>query len=299
MGGQGDFVKQYSDTIFNSIKFKEISKNLETVSSTYDDFEIAMPSNYTFTNKKRAGNRFIQSYDTINNTYRFLKKVTLHDYNFIEEDTFELKQIHNRFYKDLKLKETYKIFNNNSLKSFAAMDTLTNKKLHLFAKLKGEEYYLLGMVTTDEANADAYFDSFKIKPSKYQEQFNTIKDTALFFSTVSSVKPPKFVINSNGYQKKDIKTYNAYNKKSVYQNKNNEAIAIQVNKSHDFLMFPSIDSVWTLRKKLYASKKFILKNEIITTSLEGNNVLQLTLTDTASTRGILIKMYLKVACCMK
>lgn len=293
MGGQGDFVKQYSDTIFNSIKFKSLSKKLETVTSSYDDFEVEMPSNYAFTNKTRTGNRFIQGYDSTNNTYRFLKKATLHDYNFIEEDTFELKQIQNRFYKDLKLKETYSDFKDNSLKSFATIDTLTNKKLHLFTKLKGEDYYLLGITTTEDDIANAYFDSFKIKSPKYLEQFNTIKDTALYFTTISSVKPPKFVINSNGYQKKDIKPYNAFNKKSVYQNKNNEAIAVVLNKSHDFLMFPSIDSVWVLRKKLYASKRFQIKNETTTTSAEGYEELQLTLTDTASTRGILIKNVLK------
>ena len=68
---------------------------------------------------------------------------------------------------------------------------------------------------------------------------------------------------------------------------------MQLNKSHDLLMFPSIDSIWTLRKKLYANKKFLIKNESQNTTPEGIEELQITLTDTASTRGILIKNVLK------
>ncbi|WFO14863.1 hypothetical protein M601_013175 [Cellulophaga baltica 4] len=75
MGGQGTFVQQYSDTIFNSLQFKTITNTMKKVSSVYDDFEVAMPSNYTFTNTKRTGNRFIQGVDLKNNTYRFLKKL--------------------------------------------------------------------------------------------------------------------------------------------------------------------------------------------------------------------------------
>tara|TARA_R110000868_G_scaffold82956_7_gene234089 strand:+ start:77348 stop:80863 length:3516 start_codon:yes stop_codon:yes gene_type:complete len=294
MGGHDNYVKQYSDTIFNSITFKKLDHKLRKISSSFNDFEVDMPSNYTFTNKSRNGNRLIQGYDSIKNTYRFLKKITLHDYNFIEEDTFELKQIQSRLYQKLELHEKYNEFKYNSLKSSALIDSLTLEKLHLLTQLKGENYYLLGIVTEDSIEADVYFDSFKIKNPIAQEKFKTIKDTALFFSTVSSVKPPKFVVNSNGgYQQKDNKAYNAYNKKTVYQNKNNEAIAVQLNKSHDFLMLPSIDSVWALRKKLYANKKFKISREVEKIAPEGYHELQLTLTDTASSRGILIKNVLK------
>ncbi|WP_165749812.1 TraB/GumN family protein [Cellulophaga sp. Z1A5H] len=293
MGGHGTFVTQYSDTIFNSIRFKEMNNTLKMVHSIYDDFEVEMPSNYAFTNTSRSGNRFIQGVDSKNNTYRFLKKATLHDFNYIEEDTFELKQIQHRFYQDLELKGVYKEFNHNSLKSSAVTDSLSGKKLHLMTKIKGEDYYLLGISTTDTEEAKAYFNSFTLKAPKYHETYSMVKDTALFFTTIAPVKPPKFVVNSNGYTKKDIKPYDAYSKRTVYQNKNNEAITVQLNKSHDFLMFTSIDSVWSLRKKLYSYKRFNITHEKISQNPKGYSELQLTLTDTASTRGILIKNILK------
>ncbi|MBU2997615.1 TraB/GumN family protein [Cellulophaga baltica] len=293
MGGHDDFVSQYADTIFKSIKLKNLNSTLHKVSSNYDDFEVDMPKTYSFTNSKRNGNRLIQAFDSTNNSYRFLKKSTLHDYKFIEEDTFELKRIQKIFYKKLEVKPVYNQFKNNSLLSSAIIDTLTNKKLHLYTKLKGENYYLLGMISSNSNEAIKYFSSFKIKNPKYTEAYTQVKDTALFFSTVTSVKPPKFVANSNSYQKKDIKPYNAYSKKTIYQNKNNEAVHVQLNKSHDFLMFPNIDSIWKLRKKLYSNKKFNIKNVITKSNDDGFDVLELTLTDTASTRGILIKNVIK------
>jgi uncharacterized protein YbaP (TraB family) len=293
MGGHQDYVQQFSDTIFNSIQFKTLDSQIQQVSSNYKDFEVNMPSYYTFTNTSRNGNRLIQGFDNKNNTYRFLKKVSLNDYNFIEEDTFELKEIQDRFYKNIELKGSYNVFNNNTLTSSTKIEALNGKKLHLHTALEGADYYLLGMVSKDSTEAQLFFKSFKISKPVYQEPFERVKDTAMFFSTVTTVKPTQFVANSNGYQKKNTKDYMGYNKKSVYQNKNNEAIAIQVNKSHDFLMFPSIDSVWTLRKKLYTTNTFKISNERSTKSAEGHNELILTLTDTASSRGILIKNVLK------
>lgn len=117
----------------------------------------------------------------------------------------------------------------------------------------------------------------------------------MFFSTISPVDPPKFVENSNNYYErhKKPKPYNAYTKKSVYQVKNNEAILVTVNKAHDFLMFPNIDSVWLLRRKLYRQNTFNIIREERPPYNEKYHELNLTLTDTASTRGILIKNIVK------
>ena len=117
----------------------------------------------------------------------------------------------------------------------------------------------------------------------------------MFFSTISPVDPPKFVENSNNYYErhKKPKPYSAYTKKTVYQNKNNEAILVTVNKAHDFLMFPSIDSVWLLRRKLYRQNTFNIIREERPGYNEKYHEINLTLTDTASTRGILIKNIIK------
>ena len=295
MSGQGDYVTKHSDTIFNSISFKSLEKKRTVLFSEFDDFEVEMPAIYNFTNRKRKGNRFIEAVNTETSSYFFLKKATLNDFNFIEQDTFELKQIQSRFYQDLKLEPQFGPFDDQSLASSAKFDPNGVQKLYLKTIIRGNNYYLLGNVTKDSIEAQHYFDSFKIREPNYTEEFKKIQDTALFFSTISPVDPPPFVENSNNYYErhKKPKPYNAYTKKSVYQDKNNEAILVTVNKAHDFLMFPNIDSVWLLRKKLYRQNTFNIIREDRPPYNKKYHELNLTLTDTASTRGIQIKNIVK------
>jgi len=242
MGGKGDYVTQYSDTIFNSIQFKKLDKKRTKISSGFEDFEVAVPTLYNFTNRHRKGQRLLQAYDSVTNNYYFLRKVTLNDFNFIEEDTFELKQIQKRFYQDLELSPEYKACQGNSLTSKAVLDKEKGANLHLKTTFKRGDYYLMGVVTKSEQHANDFFDSFKLKKPVYQNAFKKVRDTAMLFSTITSVKPVKFVENSQNYYNGESKPkpYSAFKKQSVYQNKNNEAITVELNKSHDFLMFNNI-----------------------------------------------------------
>jgi len=295
MSGHGDYVAKHSDTIFNSISFKSLEKKRTVLFSQFDDFEIEMPSLYNFTNRKRKGNRFIEGVDPKTSAYYFLKKATLNDFNFIEEDTFELKQIQTRFYEDLKLKPEYGPIDNQSLTSSANFSPNGRQKLYLKTVIRNNNYYLLGSINTDSTYAERYFDSFKIKKPNYTEEFKKVQDTALFFSTVSPIDPPKFAENSNNYYErhKKPKPYSAYTKKSVYQNKNNEAVLVTVNKAHDFLMFPNIDSVWMLRRKLYRQNTLNIIREQRPQYNNKYHEINLTLVDSGSTRGIMIKNIVK------
>ncbi|MEO1011045.1 MAG: TraB/GumN family protein [Bacteroidota bacterium] len=292
MGGQGDYVSRHSDTIFNSIRFPHKKIGTKVVSGT-GDFEIAMPSLYTFPNRDRKGNRLIQGYDSIGHDYYFLQKISLNDFNFIEEDTFELKQIQKRFYQDLKLKTDihYAPGTKNSLVSRAILDSLGHKKLHLRTVFHRENYFLMGAVTQDTVKAVTFFKSFAIKEKTYRDSFQKVRDTALFFTTITSIRPPKFVDSEAMYRtgRNRLKPYQAYTKKTIYQNRDNEAITVELNKAHDFRMFLHIDSVWAKRRKLYQKKGFVIQKERDTLLANGSHVLEMTLTDTASTRGILIK----------
>ncbi len=295
MGGEGDYVAQYGDTIFNSLHFKQPIQKKVRVTSGFDDFEIQMPSFYNYTNQYRKGDRLVQGFDSITGSYYFLRKATLNDFNFIEADTFELKQIQRRLYRDLNLKPKYDEVDNRTLTSFAQVDTTNGRQLHLKTTFRNGDYYLIGIMTQHPEEVRPFFDSFRSRNTTDGEPAVKIKDTALFFTTVSSVKPPKFVENSQNYYNgpNKPKAFNAFNKKTIYQNQNNEAITVEVNKAHDFLMFPNIDSVWALRKKILAEKQFTIFSEKDSIHTEGYYELQLTLSDTASSRRILVKDLVK------
>ncbi|WP_373516736.1 TraB/GumN family protein [Pricia sp.] len=295
MGGEGDYVTQHSDRIFNSLVFKRPTDEKMILFSDFRDFEVEMPSLNSFTNQSRNGDRWIEGYDEKRESYYFLRKSVLNDFSFIEVDTFELKQIQKRFYQDLELKPRYRDVDGKRLISSAIFDTDSGKRLHLMTTFRGGEYYLLGILTEYGKEADEFFESFQLKPAKYEVPYETVVDTALYFSTKSTVKPPKFVESSNSYYSGAPKTksYDPFHKKTVYRNKNDEAITVELNKSHDFLMFGHLDSAWALRKKMYAYKQFKIIGDSTETTPEGNHEMQLTLIDTASTRGILIKNVIK------
>src|SRR5690606_29713435 len=131
MGGQGDYVAQHSDTLFNSINFEQLDRNRPVSISRFQDFEIEMPATYHFSNQQRKGNRLMEGIDTLTSNYYFLKKATLHDFNYIEQDTFELKQIQSRFYEDLNITPEYGRFKDQSLISSANFSIDGKKRLHL------------------------------------------------------------------------------------------------------------------------------------------------------------------------
>ncbi|RKN82645.1 TraB/GumN family protein [Ulvibacterium marinum] len=295
MGGQDDYVTQYSDTIFNSIRFKKENTKSIKVTSGYADFQVKMPSLYSFPNRYRKGDRLIQGFDSITDTYYFLRKATLNDFNFIEEDSFELKKIQQRFYKELKLIPTYQKPNANNLISKSVLDSVTKKELHLKTVFNRGDYYLMGCLSKNPEEAVTFFDSFRVNKVDYSKPFKKIRDTALFFTTVTTVKPPKFVENSKMYRngRHRPKAYEGYTKKTIYQNKNNEAITLELNKSHDLMMYSNIDSVWTYRKKLQTKNGLNILSAKDTLYKDGYYELKMVLTDTASTRGILVKNIVK------
>ncbi|WKB82999.1 TraB/GumN family protein [Cellulophaga lytica] len=291
MGGEGTYVQQFSDTIFNTIKLKKHPLKRVKVTSGFNDFSVEMPSNYIFPNKYRFGDRLVQGVDDATEDYFFLKKVTQNDLRFIEEDTFELKQIQKRFYQQLKIKANYKAPKNRALVSSAVLDSVSGKKLFLKSVVNGINYYLLGAVSKDSAVANTYFNSLELKSPTYNKDFTFVKDTALYFTTKSTVKPPNFSVNNYSFNngRKKPKEYNPYTKTNIYQNNNGEIISVAVNKAHDFLMLPSVDSLWTLRKKMYQKKSFVIHKEQQSKTPEGYEQLNLVLTDTASTRGIFVR----------
>jgi hypothetical protein len=294
MGGQGTYVQQFSDAVFESLKLKPLRSNIVPIRSAFDEFVVDFPAYHSYHNMERKGNRRLEGFDPQTNSYYFLKEAALNDFEFIEKDSFELRIIQDRFYRHFELNPDLESADAHTRESSAAFGD-ADLRLHLKTQISGNRYYLLGILTNQQQKARAYFDSFRLGESKYPEAFTQIKDSALYFSTVSPVAPNKFVETNIGHYKsrKQLKAYHPYIKKSVYQHANNEAIMVTLNKSHDYMTFRAIDSVWALRKKQYAGNSFKITNERQSRNEGSTYELNLVLTDTASTRAILVKNVIK------
>lgn len=295
MAGSGNYVARHGNPIFDSLKFHASRSPFVTLQTPFRDFEVRMPSLFRFYNPSSFGDRFIEGYDPKSESYFFLKKTTINDLEYIEEDGFELKQIQERFYEDLKLVPHYEEVQHNSMASHAVLDENPEKTIYLKTYLRGNDYYLLGSITKSEEGARRFMDSFKLHNKTDKEQFRHIVDTAMYFSTVSTVKPLNFVENSRSSFSKNrkVKSYEAFTKKTRYQNKNNEAITVELNKAHDLMAFTNIDSLWRLRQAHYEDQDFKLVRTHKKVKEDKVFEFEYTLSDKGSTRGIRVKNVLK------
>ena len=294
MSGEGDYVSRFSDDIFNSLQFRKTQQSFRTIRPVYNDFQVNMPDLYHFYNPDSYGDRIIEGIDPVSGSYYFLKKATLNDLQYLEEDHFEHRHIQNRFYQDMNLEGQFETITGNTLRSQAALNPESGKSLYLKSVIQGADYYLIGCITRYPEMASDYLGSFNVNRKSYPEVFQQVVDTALYFSTRSMVEPNKFVKVQGDFDKSGKpKSYEAYSKKTLYQNKNNEAITVELKKAHDLMAFSNIDSLWKSRIDFYRKKEFHLDQIEQQEKENGVYELNYVLTDSGSSRGIKVKTVLK------
>ncbi|WP_298893465.1 TraB/GumN family protein [uncultured Psychroserpens sp.] len=292
-GGKKDFVLNYHEEIFNSIKFKTTSSEYINFTDPLKKYTFKFPEYYITDNLKNSGKKSVQGY--VDSDYYFFQESPNHDTQYIEEDDFEAKFIHTNFYKELDIEEiegTLKKGAYSSYESSAEIDSISRKKIWLKSVVKDGSYYLLGYAGMQEDNANAYFDSFVVNTAQY-EPFETVTDTTLLFTVKSPTKAP---LVFTGYTMRKNKPYEQNIKRNTFTSKSNEEIYVSRTKFHDLEMHENIDSLWNrINRKKYAynyynkgRKKLTVHDEKRYTK-NGNNVYTFKYRDSLSSKEIWIK----------
>ncbi|SFU27033.1 Uncharacterized conserved protein YbaP, TraB family [Pustulibacterium marinum] len=302
LGGKKDFTKQYSDAIFKSIQFRNTKENWETVSNTEKSFAVKMPADYSFYNPEKSGRKLIQGFDNVTGSFYLFERNTLNDFEYIEEDNFELKHIQDRFYESLEITPTYEDVVSGKvpyLISSAEIDSTTHEKIFLKTALHKGNYFLMAAFKTDREQALTYFNTLEINNPTYKKPFEQVVDTSLYFSTFSNVAMPPFSGNSQDLSlsystpKDDKKSYLPFIKSTSYTNANDEKIAVKLTKLHDLTMYQNIDSLWSNVYPKNQFKSFIVHKATKGNDVFGNQTYTISLADTLSNRTIDIKSILK------
>ncbi len=238
MGGEGKFVQEYGDEIFNSIQLKNLENNWITVYPFFNEFSIAVPSYYKFTNNNlfsaKTGTPYLEAYDSQNNSYYFLLQKKLTDTNYIEEDAFEEKIIIKRFMEELEKEEDNSITEN--LKNIKLKTIINNNK-----------YYLLGSINASDEDTYKYFDSFKPEKATIKAQMKEIVDTAMHFTVKTYDKTPENTPYLYDYKNDKLKKKNAFNSANFsyhYYAPNKESVWVEYYKFNDYTSFENIDTFW-------------------------------------------------------
>jgi uncharacterized protein YbaP (TraB family) len=306
MGGKDNFVKDKGDKFFEAIKLDELSTGWEEVSTIKNDFSVSLPSYHHIKNNTKItslyGHPEIEGYDKKDNSYYLVKRASLHDNSFIEEDEFELKRIIDKFCKELDIDSVYSkevIKNTKYPTAIGNVKTSENKNLFIKVIIKGAYYYVLASVTDNEKPNAKFFNSFKLHSFKYSFDFEERIDSTLNFTVKSnylSPSPYKQMVDA-AYDKrrnknnKEDKAYLRKRESESYYSENFEKINVEYVKYHRYKQYTNIDTLWNKVINYFKDDKLVLKSR--ETAKEGSvEILNAVFVDTNSNRSIVKKYFL-------
>jgi uncharacterized protein YbaP (TraB family) len=196
MSGNGDYVKEgaEADQFFNSIEFKDFNTDWKLYSPSFGGFQVQLPHEPVIV--KKDGWQFA-AVDKQTNTGFEIIRTDIHNYNFVEEDSFDLNLMEESFAssdfieKQLSAKQT-------KTSGYASLDAKYKYKDGSLALVRfiiqGPHYYtLVAHGKSETPKMTEFLNSFAIKSFVYDES-KELTDTVLHFTVTSPVpleKPKK------------------------------------------------------------------------------------------------------------
>jgi len=238
----------------------------------------------------------------------FLLRKEYHDWNFIEEDSFELNIIGEKIAEaytktppQVKLIST-KPYPTQDISFRADKDSA---QIHLRLVIDGPIYYLLGTRSRNATPPTAFFESFALHAENYPEGWKEKRDTSVKF-TVSipnlPEKPiPAFVTRMQKlYQEAAERRggYGDYGSNSRYKSAilqspaTGEKVQVGMYEMPEFTAFPTLDSLKISTKKDQSNNGKLVIRESSWQEINGMQVADFTLQDTNSNRGIKSKVFI-------
>ena len=248
--------------------------------------------------------------DKASGTHFPVIRTDIHNYHFAEEDTFDLGLMDESFgsaefiEKNIGRKQFV-------YKGYPALDSRYKHKdgsvLSVRFIIQGPHYYtLVAHKKNDNVNNDNFFNSFELIPYAYKE-IKERKDTSMYFSVATSWFPEE---KKNKIDLPDEESYmpddndddsyfggfddNDYKTRLVKNDTTGEAIFVSFSKTsryeyadsvkiskNKYRFLPGYDTTWIIRKEKKA------------THSNGMKTIERLVSDTASSRAILVKTFYK------
>jgi uncharacterized protein YbaP (TraB family) len=210
MSGNGEYVKlgTEADQFFNSIQLKELKPEWKKFTPSYGGFEAELPHEPLVC---KADNWQYNAFDAGSKTAFEIIRTDVHNFNFLEEDSFDLNLMEESFasseFIQRQLSRKPALVN-----GYKVLDVKYKFKDSSMAVVRfiinGPRYYtLVAKAQTESKTMQQFIQSFKVKPFVYGEAKKET-DTALYFTVktpVPLVKEKKLNmfpenIYSGGYQ---------------------------------------------------------------------------------------------------
>ncbi len=314
MSGKGDYVKgSEGNRFFSSIKFvpKKQSEN-DTYTPPTGGFSVNANQSSKYLYAKRAGVQGLAetwfSYDKKEQTTNGVMHYYYNDFDYLEEDTFELNMLSKNALKHFNFnthpKQELTREQNYSCIRFSGENTAIGKTFYGKIFIKGVHYYLVYAIAgTAAAYPAGFFSSFKLTDFNYINDMRIITDKDYAFSVRDELTPEDknyleeamAVFYEEQQKERDKKNYSTdfdYNakSKSYYSPSSGERVRVEYEKFNDY-DYRNPAEFWGDVKK-NVTRGFIVSK----TTLGKENsceTMELILKDTACSSMIRQKFYLK------
>ncbi len=276
MGGKHDFVQKESDQFFRTIELTKHSKDWQEVSTIKKDFTVRVPSYFHIKGNTKATSMYthpeIEAFDLTDSSYYLLKRASLHDFEFIEEDAFELKRLAEKFFEELDADSVQigEEMNGDYPSNMSQAKTKDGNELRVKIIVKGAFYYLMATTSRDQQKFQEFFDSFQFTEQEYGFEFENRVDSSMYFTVNSnyvSPNPYKQMIRK-GYERKrerkqkEDKSYLSSKMKQTYYSENYERILVEYDKFHRYQSFKHLDTVFNREIRYFLGKeKLVLSSQ--------------------------------------
>lgn len=316
MSGKGEYIKGTEGTrFFNSIQFATIKKAESlSYSPPTGGFSATIPSNYKYTGNKRSGNQGLAeslfAFDPNKKIINGEMQYFYHDFNYLEEDTFELNLLCSSTLKNFgystNTKRELGREQNLPCINFSGENTALNKVMNAKLFIKGVHYYL-AYTLNDKSSpvSDAYLSSFRLTDFKHINEMKTITDHKYSFVVKDEMVPEDRNYLDEAMEsfydsiqkEKDSKSHSTdfdYHSKSktYYSPSSAEHISIDYEKFNDY-DYRNPDEIWeNVKRNTNNNASFIITN---TSVKKENNIttFDMVLKDTACTNILKRKYILK------
>lgn len=261
MGGTGKYLKKvkYDEAFFSSIEFmKKPSSNWENFVSNAGGFSVDIPAyhdrkgNADYGAKIGTYHELIQAYDAEDKSYFSILQRSLHDMEYIETDSFELRMLIKNFAEehnyDIESKELSKLASGQpAFKGVLSSEEKGN--LHYQCIIRNAQFYLLLAKSSNETKTQKFFESFQFKTPKAFVKYEEVEDTSLLFSVQTIPQQGE----KYRYYQKNRSRYNSSKKKKYEYNSENrpffnvhtaEVVEVDFYKYHDYYCIDDLEVFW-------------------------------------------------------
>ena len=316
MSGNGDYVKSgvEASKFFGSIQLKEYKNGAEPATANwkkysppYGGFAVDMPHEPYIGND---GSWIYDASDKATGTQYRVIRSDIHNYHFVEEDTFDLSLMDESFMSS-EFIDTQLTRKQTTFRGYPAMDCkYKDKKGSLYLTryiIQGPHYYTLIAHGKQETPAMTNFlNSFEIKPFVYGEAKQQ-KDTSLYFTVTTPVFPEdkkiKLDMPTNNYfdtdaedeeSEDDLLEGGAFRNKTISNDTTGEKIFVSFFRSPRYYYTKDSSALDKDNESVFGSdSSWIVKYKKKTELPNKMKVWELIITDTGSSRALWGKSFYK------